>query len=73
MTAAVLCNNARIGAAAAGDPTERALLHLAHDLGVDTSALLAESQRAHEIPFDSVRKRMTTLHDGPDGLTAAGE
>jgi Ca2+-transporting ATPase len=70
LVAGVLCNNAQLGAVAVGDPTERALLHLAHDLQFDVSALTAGCPRAGEIPFDSDRKHMTTVHRGPDGLVA---
>jgi len=72
LTAAVLCNNAQLGTAAAGDPTERALLHMADDLNFDAAPLVEQRQRAHEIPFDSIRKRMATVYDSPDGdgLTA---
>jgi Ca2+-transporting ATPase len=47
-----------------GDPTETALLRLAHDAGIDLAALRAASPRIGENPFDSTRKRMSTLH-GP--------
>jgi P-type Ca2+ transporter type 2C len=67
LTAAVLCNNARLDSASAGDPTERALLHLARSLGVDVRYLTDAAPRRHEAPFDSVRKRMATVHSGPDG------
>jgi P-type Ca2+ transporter type 2C len=70
IAAGVLCNNAQLGAAAIGDPTERALLHLAHDLGIDGSELAADCLREGEFPFDSERKRMTTVHRGPEGVVA---
>ncbi|MGE3268658.1 MAG: cation-translocating P-type ATPase [Chloroflexota bacterium] len=69
VTAAVLCNNAQDGSESAGDPTERALVHLATDLAVDLPALGAAAPRAFEIPFDSVRKRMTTIHNGHNGAS----
>ncbi|HEY6922508.1 MAG TPA: cation-translocating P-type ATPase [Steroidobacteraceae bacterium] len=52
---------------AIGDPTEVALLRAAlaagHNRGRETERL----PRVAEIPFDSVRKRMTTFHQHPDG------
>ncbi|MCC7366952.1 MAG: cation-translocating P-type ATPase [Chloroflexi bacterium] len=69
LVAAVLCNNAQDGSASAGDPTERALLHLAQRLGIQVALLRDEAPRTHEIPFDSVRKRMATVHCKPDGGT----
>ncbi|MES1189451.1 MAG: calcium-translocating P-type ATPase, PMCA-type [Steroidobacter sp.] len=54
-----------------GDPTEVALLAAALDAGLEYPALNAELPRADEIPFDSNRKRMTTLHeDGERGFLA---
>ena len=69
-TAAVLCNNARLGLEATGDPTERALLYFAQTLAIDTLALGSVWRRVHEIPFDSERKRMMTVSQGPIGLVA---
>ncbi|HEY3560632.1 MAG TPA: cation-transporting P-type ATPase [Kribbella sp.] len=48
-----------------GDPTEAALLTLAHGGGIDPDELRAACPRTHEIQFDSVRKRMTTFHEQP--------
>ncbi|MCL4559268.1 MAG: cation-translocating P-type ATPase [Chloroflexi bacterium] len=45
-----------------GDPTEGALLVAAAKAGVLAEALNQAYPRANEIPFDSVRKRMVTLH-----------
>ncbi|MGW1342668.1 cation-translocating P-type ATPase [Kribbella sp. NPDC002412] len=50
-----------------GDPTEAALLTLAHRGGSDPALLRAAFPRIAEIPFDSTRKRMTTFHRLPDG------
>ena len=53
-----------------GDPTETALLEAALAAGFDKAALLATMPRIAEFPFDSERKRMTTLHRSPDGVIA---
>ena len=55
---AYLCNNARfINGEYKGDPTETALLKYARENIVEI-----QSERIHEIPFDSERKRMTTVN-----------
>lgn len=45
-----------------GDPTEGAILVAALKTGTSASALNQSYPRAQEIPFDSVRKRMLTIH-----------
>jgi Ca2+-transporting ATPase len=50
-----------------GDPTETALLQAAVDHGVDVDALRRRIQRVDERPFDSTRKRMSTIHDPLEG------
>jgi Ca2+-transporting ATPase len=50
-----------------GDPTETALLRVARDLSPDGP----RPARLAELPFDSSRKRMTTLHQGPRGARVA--
>ncbi|MEU4652306.1 cation-translocating P-type ATPase [Nocardia fluminea] len=73
LTAAALCNDARLvksepdGWSALGDPTEAALLAAAARLGLDHDALNARFPRMAELPFDSDRKRMTTVHEQPNG------
>ncbi|NPV74793.1 MAG: cation-translocating P-type ATPase [Anaerolineae bacterium] len=51
-----------------GDPTEGSILVTAAKAGAVTPALLEAYPRKDEIPFDSSRKRMVTLHavDQPD-------
>ncbi len=50
-----------------GDPTEVAMLRAARAAGVDHAAELARLPRVDEVPFDSARKCMTTIHRLPDG------
>ncbi len=45
-----------------GDPTETALLQAAVDAGLDVHGLRARIARVDEQPFDSTRKRMSTIH-----------
>ena len=53
-----------------GDPTEGALVVLAAKAGLDKAELDAQFLRVSEIPFSAETKRMTTLHETPDGVTA---
>jgi Ca2+-transporting ATPase len=53
-----------------GDPTEGALVVAAAKAGLNKDTLEREWPRINEIPFTSERKRMTTLHQGPDGWVA---
>jgi Ca2+-transporting ATPase len=50
-----------------GDPTEVALLRAAVAAGADRRRDAEQFPRIDEIPFDSVRKRMSTLHRTPGG------
>jgi Ca2+-transporting ATPase len=50
---------------AMGDPTEGALVVAAAKYGIEKDALDAAFPRVAELPFDSVRKRMTTIHKSP--------
>jgi Ca2+-transporting ATPase len=50
-----------------GDPTETALLQAAVDAGLDVEALRSQIPRVDERPFDSTRKRMSTIHAPLDG------
>ena len=45
-----------------GTPTEAALMILAEKAGFDVDAETAKTPRLKELPFDSDRKRMTTIH-----------
>ncbi len=66
-TAMVLCNDGQEGNVDGketflGDPTETALLDYAKALGYEKKRLEAKLPRADEVPFDSDRKRMATVH-----------
>jgi P-type Ca2+ transporter type 2C len=60
----VLCNDATV---TVGDPTEIALVEHAARLGIDVDALRARKPRVADHPFDSVTKRMITIHRDGDG------
>ncbi len=60
--AAILCNNATLESdKEIGDPTEIALLSFARNQGIDI-----KNPRVLELPFDSIRKRMTTVNKFDD-------
>lgn len=65
-----LCNSAKVEPpsdrnkdwSTIGDPTDGALLVAALKYGLSIQAMHAEKPIVHVIPFDSARKRMTTVH-----------
>ncbi len=70
--AGALCNDARLEFydkewRIIGDPTEGALVVLAEKAGLSKEKLEKEYVRIDEIPFDSIRKRMSTIHRRADG------
>lgn len=77
LTAAALCNDATLvpptdddpksAWSALGDPTEAALLTAAAKAGLRRDSLRTHLPRVAEAPFDSTRKRMTTVHRDPSG------
>lgn len=58
----LLCNNSVLGEQEMGDATELALLHLGETLGYDRAALSRQYPRTFEIPFDSEKKYMVSVH-----------
>jgi len=70
--AIALNNDAKVGAngEAVGDATETALLVAALELGVDKQEVDRACPRVAELPFSSERARMTTIHQGIEGLVA---
>jgi Ca2+-transporting ATPase len=68
LTGGALCNDAafdaekQAGSRTIGDPTEGALLVAAARFGLWKQALDQVYPRVGEVPFDSDRKRMTTVH-----------
>lgn len=72
LVAGTLCNDAstewRNGAEEkVGDPTELALIEVFEKLGYDDRQLRKSSRRLDEMPFDSDKKFMATLHIHPNG------
>jgi P-type Ca2+ transporter type 2C len=66
----VLCSDATLAVSAAGgragivgDPTEGALVVAAAKTGISAPSLRAAVPRIAELPFDSARKFMATVHD----------
>ena len=70
LTAAGLCSNARLVPPDAesdrytvlGDPTEACLSVVAAKAGLNLEETASQMPRIRELPFDSRRKRMTTIH-----------
>lgn len=80
LTAAGLCSNARVVAPSEesdrytvlGDPTEACLGVVAQKAGISIDEQAALTPRIRELPFDSRRKRMSTIHqlqEPMDGCT----
>ncbi|MEJ7590638.1 MAG: HAD-IC family P-type ATPase, partial [Planctomycetaceae bacterium] len=71
-----LCNDAKVDRkdgvdTVLGDPTEAALIVVTEKAGMKLAATSDEFSRLSEVPFDSVSKRMVTVHRTPQGGTIA--
>ncbi len=76
LRAVLLCNDSQLEETGGkwsvrGDPTEGALLVAAAKAGLSIKETRLQSPRFEEIPFSSERKRMTTVHEEPDGRRVA--
>ena len=58
-----LCSNATVDEGLFGDPTEIALVVMANEFNLHKAELEAIHKRVDELPFDSVRKMMSTKHE----------
>ncbi|MGN1409896.1 MAG: cation-translocating P-type ATPase [Eubacteriales bacterium] len=66
-----LCTDAKLApgqSASTGDPTQTAVVDFALKLGLPKYELEEKHPRVGEIPFDSMRKLMTTVHRDGDGF-----
>ena len=69
-TAMSMCSDAEFdteAGTAIGEPTECALVNYAEKLNLSKNTQKNEYVRIGEVPFDSVRKMMTTVHKTADG------
>ncbi len=69
-----LCSNATVDEGLFGDPTEIALVVFANNFDLHKKDLEKKYPRIDELPFDSVRKMMSTKHqiDGKDTVFTKG-
>lgn len=56
-----------------GDPTETALVQFGFDKGFELKAALNDMPRVSEVPFDSDRKLMSTIHKDKDSFYVAAK
>lgn len=63
-----LCSDASVDGGVYGDPTEVALVEFANGFDMHKKDLESASPRVNEMPFDSVRKMMSTQHQDGDKL-----
>lgn len=75
--AMTFCNNSKVippaedkGWRVIGDPTEGCLVVVAQKGGFDFTSDLMTRPKIYELPFDSVRKRMSVIHVEEDGQKA---
>jgi P-type Ca2+ transporter type 2C len=80
LTSGALCNDALLQSderdrqfSALGDPTEGALVVAAAKAGIFKQQLEHALPRVAELPFDSERKRMTTVHEIPSNIQLVPE
>lgn len=67
---ALLCSDAVVNdSGEVGDPTETALVRLGQDHGISEAGAREHYPRLTELPFDSDRKLMSTVHEFSGGLT----
>ena len=67
MKSSVLCSDAKIvNGEEIGDPTETALVSFVSDFQMDAEKIREEHERRSEVPFDSDRKLMSTVHEMED-------
>ncbi|MBI3585218.1 MAG: HAD-IC family P-type ATPase [Nitrospinae bacterium] len=79
LTASALCNNANLCPPSKevpywrviGDPTEGALLSLGEKGGLKIETLRSKNYRVAHLPFESMRKRMTTIYE--EGARGKGQ
>lgn len=81
LLAAGLCNNSKLLPpngdgkhrwTILGDPTEAALLVVAREGGIDLAQEEEQTPRLRELPFESRRKRMSTIHNLAGGWRSIG-
>ena len=63
-----LCSNATVDEGLFGDPTEIALVAFANDFDMHKKDIEKVLPRINELPFDSVRKMMSTQHKSEEGI-----
>nr|MBQ4317933.1 cation-translocating P-type ATPase [Clostridia bacterium] len=68
-TSFALCSDAELDSngEAVGDPTQNAVVNYANKIGLPKYELAKQFPRVGEIPFDSARKMMTTVHSTDSG------
>ena len=58
-----MCNDCKINNnSSTGEPTESAIVNIALKYGINKNSLYNKMKRVNEVPFDSDRKMMTTIH-----------
>lgn len=68
MFASILCNDAKnVNGEEIGDPTETALVTFAGNCGMNVEKTREIYARISEVPFDSDRKLMSTVHETEEG------